>query len=344
MGMDTECDLTLEAGGRAAVGATMRAFRDDLLAEHLAVEPARVSREIERRGSISGAIEALRNDGRSLRPLEDLPEWSDTVVSLAEITDPEQPVSMDRLIAEFAPDTGTARRGGFAWGKAAAFAAVIAGLMLMWHYTPLAALVSADRVMAWAEDFASRPWAPFALMAAYTPASFVMFPRPLITLAAVVAFGPWLGAGYAMAGILVAAAANYGAGRGMSRTTVRRLAGERLNQVSEVLRRRGLVAMTAVRLVPIAPFPVVGLVAGAIRLRFRDFLLGTFFGMLPGAAATTVFGDQLESALRDPARINYWVIAGVVLAFAVGIYFVRRWFKREFTRDPAHQQATPRSA
>ena len=72
---------------------------------------------------------------------------------------------------------------------------------------------------------------------------------------------------------------------------------------------------------------------GAIRLRFRDFLLGTFFGMLPGAVATTVFGDQLQSALRDPARINYWVIAGVVVVFAVGIYFVRRWFGKQFEKQ-----------
>ena len=51
-----------------------------------------------------------------------------------------------------------------------------------------------------------------------------MFPRPLITLAAVVAFGPWLGFLYALIGILVAAAVAYYAGR-LRRDTVRRLAG-----------------------------------------------------------------------------------------------------------------------
>jgi phospholipase D1/2 len=339
MGMDTECDLTVEAGGRAEVMTTMRGFRDGLLAEHLGVEREVVEREIERRGSISGAIEALRNDGRSLRPLEQLEEWSDTVISLAEITDPERPVSMDRLIAEFAPDLGAEQPAGFAWGKALVFAAVILGLVLMWRYTPLAGLVNAERVIGWAEDFASRPWAPFLVIAAYTPASFVMFPRPLITLAAVVAFGPWVGVGYALTGILLAATANYYVGRMMHRDTVRRIAGDRLNKVSEVLRRRGLIAMTAVRLVPIAPFPVVGLVAGAIRVKLHHFVLGTLFGMLPGAVVTTVFGDQLQAALRDPERINYWVIAGVVIVFAVGIYLVRRWFNRQFDKDhrPAHE-------
>jgi phospholipase D1/2 len=103
-----------------------------------------------------------------------------------------------------------------------------------------------------------------------------------------------------------------------------------------VLRRRGLIAMTAIRLVPIAPFPVVGLVAGAIRVKFSHFVLGTLFGMMPGAIVTTVFGDQLQSALRDPERINYWVIVGVIIVFAVGIYLVRRWFKREFQNQHHH--------
>jgi uncharacterized membrane protein YdjX (TVP38/TMEM64 family) len=201
----------------------------------------------------------------------------------------------------------------------------------------MAELVSAERVIAWGEDFAGRPWAPFALVAAYTPASFVMFPRPLITLAAVVAFGPWLGVAYAITGILLAAIANYLVGRLMSRARVRRIAGERLNRISEVLRRRGLVAMTAVRLVPIAPFAVVGLVAGAIRVKFSHYVLGTLFGMLPGAIVTVIFGDQLQLALRDASRINYWVIAGVVIVFAAGIYAVRRWFKAEFEQQREQQ-------
>jgi len=340
MGMDTECDLTVEAAGREDIARTTRALRDGLLAEHLGVEPARVQQEIERAGSISGAIEALRHDGRSLRPLDQLEEWSDTVIGLAEITDPERPVSMDRLILEFAPDSGD-DKAGFAWGKALIVALACLALAAMWRYTPLAGLVSADRIIGWAEDFAGRAWAPFALMAAYTPASFTMFPRPLITLFAVVAFGPWLGVVYGMAGILLAAASNYFVGRLMNRDTVRRIAGNRLNRVSEVLRRRGLIAMTAIRLVPVAPFAVVGLVAGAIRLRLHHFILGTALGMLPGALATTVFGEQLTAALRDPAQVNYWLIAGVIAVFAIGILIVRRWFHRQFDLHPHPEAAKP---
>jgi len=76
------------------------------------------------------------------------------------------------------------------------------------------------------------------------------------------------------------------------------------------------------------------MVAGAIRLKLWHYVLGTLFGMLPGAIVTTVFGDQLTSALRDPSQINYWLIAAVVVVFACGIYAVRRWFDNQFEKLP----------
>ena len=170
--------------------------------------------------------------------------------------------------------------------------------------------------------------------------SIVMFPRPLITLFAVVAFGAWLGFAYAMTGILLAALASYWVGRYLDRDTVRRIAGDKLNRVSEVLRLRGLLAVTAVRFVPLAPFAVESLVAGAIRIKAWHLLVGTFLGMLPGTLTATVFGDQIQTALKDPARINYWVVSAVVIFMVAATLAVRRWLYR--TQLKEHRPARGR--
>jgi phosphatidylserine/phosphatidylglycerophosphate/cardiolipin synthase-like enzyme/uncharacterized membrane protein YdjX (TVP38/TMEM64 family) len=333
MGFDTECDLTFEASGNERIAAAIRGFRNRLLAEHLGTRPGKVEEEIARAGSINGAIAALQGDGRTLKYLEAKETMPAAVVDLVSVADPEQPVSLDKLINEFSPKLDT-ESGGPAWFPIALAAVVLAGLAAAWRFTPLADLITAERVMTLARDFAGRPWAPFIVLAAYTPASVIMFPRPLITLAAVVAFGAWLGFAYAMGGILIAAVASYVAGRMLDRETVRRLAGARLNQVSEKLRERGLLAVTALRLVPMAPFAVEGLVAGAVRIKLWHLTLGTFIGMLPGTLATTVFGNQLEAALRDPAEINYWLLAGIVVVLGVGVLVVRRWLFK-----PTHPRA-----
>lgn len=106
---------------------------------------------------------------------------------------------------------------------------------------------------------------------------------------------------------------------------MRRLAGPKLNHMIEQLRSRGLIAMTALRLVPLAPFVVEGVVAGAIRMSLRDFMLATAIGVLPGTLMATVFGHQLEAALRDPRDLNLWLIAAVIVVFGAATLMVRRW-------------------
>jgi uncharacterized membrane protein YdjX (TVP38/TMEM64 family) len=203
------------------------------------------------------------------------------------------------------------------------------GLGLIWRYTPLAEVVTAENVSALAQQISNYWWAPIIVVLVYTPASLIMFPRPLITLAAVVAFGPWLGFAYAITGILLSALVHYMAGRMLDRDTVRRLAGEKLNRLMHALRHRGLVAITAVRLIPIAPFAVEGFVAGAVRIKLWHFMVGTFIGMLPGVLTATVFADQLENALRDSSEINWWLVGGAAVLFVAIIVLVRRWFMKQ---------------
>jgi phosphatidylserine/phosphatidylglycerophosphate/cardiolipin synthase-like enzyme len=95
--LDTECDLTIDAQqpGNASAGATIVALRDALVGEHLGVAPETVRAAMVQHGSLIGAIEALRGEGRSLRPLE-MPVLSDVEKWLAdnELLDPEGPEEM----------------------------------------------------------------------------------------------------------------------------------------------------------------------------------------------------------------------------------------------------------
>jgi uncharacterized membrane protein YdjX (TVP38/TMEM64 family) len=343
MGFDTECDLTFEARGRRRVSDAVRDFRDRLLAEHLDSSIDRVSETVERTRSLHAALRELRSDERSLRVLEDVPDWSDAVINLASVADPERPVSLDRLIDEFSPDLAE-HKSGPAWGRIAAIAVVFAALTALWRHTPLSGLVTPERVMDWAQSVGTLPWAPLVVMAAYTPACFIMFPRPLITLFAVIAFGPVLGFVYSLLGIVTAALATYFVGRVLPRDTVRKLAGDKLNEMTEVLRRRGLLAIFAVRIVPVAPFAIEGMVAGAVGIKLWHFALGTVLGMLPGTLTTTIFGEQIQTALEDPSKINYWLVGGVVVFFVGLILVVRRWFVKQHRATHAEQRERPAPA
>ena len=94
MRLDTECDVTLDATlpGNESAAPTIRALRDGLLAEHLGVTADAVAAAIDGKGSLIAAIEALRGEGRSLRPYE-IPDLHEVETWLADnqVLDPEGP-------------------------------------------------------------------------------------------------------------------------------------------------------------------------------------------------------------------------------------------------------------
>ncbi|HUQ75943.1 MAG TPA: VTT domain-containing protein [Burkholderiales bacterium] len=343
LGLDTEADIAIEARGRPQVANVIRRFRDRLLAEHLGVPVEKLRVEIERVGSLHGAIKVLMHEGRSMRELDSLPEWSDAVVNVAAVADPDEPIALEALLLDRHQDEPDKPEKP-AWGKLAVLAVVLIGLTALWRWTPLAHTVSADTILGWAKDFGSRWWAPLVLMASYTPACLVMFPRPLITLAAVIAFGPWMGFLYALTGIVASSVVTYYIGRRMRRDTVRRLSGPKLDRMIEVLKKYGLLAMTLLRLVPIAPFAVESIVAGAIRMKVWHVMVGTAIGLLPGTLATTIFGDAIETALTGTGDVNWWLVGGAIGLLAGGIVAVKRWFMRMSRRITAQDAATHESA
>jgi phosphatidylserine/phosphatidylglycerophosphate/cardiolipin synthase-like enzyme/uncharacterized membrane protein YdjX (TVP38/TMEM64 family) len=326
MGMDTECDITVEAQGDAGVKQAIREFRDCLLAEHSDCQVDDVAREVKRAGNMAGVVAALGSELRRFKELE-TPELSETKLALAKVGDPEAPV-IEAMISGpvSAPGASAAKSFGirkilYTLGGVLVAAIVLA---LVWTHTPLADMVTRDNAAALADRFADYWWAPLLVVAAYTPASFIMFPRWIITMTAVIAFGPWKGFVYAMAGVLVAAVLTFLPGRFVGKDRIRRYAGPRLKRIARFMEQRGLIAVTAVRLVPIAPFPVVNAAMGALRVKLSQFVIGTFIGMLPGMLAATVLSDQLAAALEDPARINFWMVGAALLALGTLAFFGQR--------------------
>ncbi|MFT3690348.1 phospholipase D-like domain-containing protein [Paenirhodobacter sp.] len=93
MRLDSECDVILPAQER--LRDSIARLRDDLLAEHLGVDPQEVAQTLARTGSLIATVEALRGPGRGLVPYE-LPELSEFEEWLAEneILDPNGPEDM----------------------------------------------------------------------------------------------------------------------------------------------------------------------------------------------------------------------------------------------------------
>lgn len=200
----------------------------------------------------------------------------------------------------------------------------VLGLAIAWSWSPLREWLDVDLVVTRLRRF-GQDFGPIAAIAGFALALVVAVPLTFLMLAALLAFGPWAGLGCAMAGALIGAAASYGLGHFLGREVLVRLAGQRVNMLSQRLASRGLVAVILVRLVPVAPFAVVNMVAGASDIRLRDLLLGTAIGMTPGALGMVLFVDQITAALREPTPLTLALAALTVALIAAGAWGLQRW-------------------
>ena len=144
-------------------------------------------------------------------------------------------------------------------------------------------------------------------------AVLVLVPTPasVLTILAGALFGVWWGTLLAWAGALLGACGGFLIGRRLGRSAVDRLLHGRLQQADAVLARHGLVAVLAVRLVPLFPFTPLNYAAGLLGVRARDYVVGTAVGIVPGALAYAAVG----ASGADPLGIVLGV--GGLLALAL---------------------------
>ena len=128
---------------------------------------------------------------------------------------------------------------------------------------------------------AGNPFAPAIIIGIFVVLGSLMFPVTVLIGATAAAFGPWYGFGYALIGAMASAAATYAIGALIGKNTLRDFLGPQLNRIRQRVAKRGVIAVAAIRTVPIAPFTVINLAAGASAIPLFDYMAGTLLGMLP---------------------------------------------------------------
>jgi phospholipase D1/2 len=324
MGFDTECNIAIEARGEERIRREIAVLRNRLLAEHLSTRPEAVAAETARQaGSLIRTIEVLAGPGRGLAPINPTANADlDSLLPASALVDPERPADPELLVTEFVPPDER-RPMALRIARFAAELLALASVVLVWRSTPLREWVSVESILRFAES----PFAPVFVPAVYVAAGLLGIPMTLLVVGTCFLFAPLPGAAYALAGALASAAATYGVGRLLGRNAVRRIAGSRLNPVTRRLTRRsGMWAVAVLRLLPVAGFSTVCIVAGASKMRLRDVLAGTALGLAPWIALTLTFVNRVRAVAADPGPRTYALLAVDAAFIVLAVLFVWRRF------------------
>jgi uncharacterized membrane protein YdjX (TVP38/TMEM64 family) len=195
------------------------------------------------------------------------------------------------------------------WILGLALLGIAGAVTLAWRYTPLEEYLHPETLDGWLGPYRTHWLGGPLTVLVYVVAGFLFFPVLLLVLFTGMIFGPWLGALYALAGSLASAAASYGLGCLIGPKRLERWGGSRVKRLDERLSKKGVMVVFLARKFP-APYTLVNLVAGASRIRFLDYMLGTLLGMGSGVVVLAVFGDRMTSWWKNPT----WTGAGLALA------------------------------
>lgn len=204
--------------------------------------------------------------------------------------------------------------------------AAVAGLLAWaWLATPLRDYVNVAQLAAAAHALEDMPFAPLIVMVVYVVGTLFLVPITLLLAVTGLVFGAWPGLAYAFAGSMLSSLVIYWLGSRLGNTWLRRLFGARVDALNKRVARRGVRAVLAMRMVPVAPFAAVSVVGGASRISLRDYVVGTALGMAPGIILKVVFTDQLAQAAESSnfAVLRQLGIAALILAL-VGLGI--RWY------------------
>jgi uncharacterized membrane protein YdjX (TVP38/TMEM64 family) len=164
---------------------------------------------------------------------------------------------------------------------------------------------------------------PIAAVVAGAALLMALVPRTAISFACGLLFGALAGAGLALVAALSAATATFWLGRWAGREPVRRRLRGRLARADAWLARRGTLAVVVVRLLPIAPFGLIGYAYGTSATRFRHYLAGTAIGGAPSAFAYAAIGAAVVSPTGVTLLTYLPAIFGALVSAGAALYWRR---------------------
>jgi uncharacterized membrane protein YdjX (TVP38/TMEM64 family) len=172
-------------------------------------------------------------------------------------------------------------------------------------------------------------WGPVAFVVLYVFACVLLIPGSILTLGAGALFGVWKGSA------LVAVAATLGAtvafliGRHFTRRWVENklAAHPKFTALNEAISQGGWQTVLLTRLSPAFPFVLLNYAYGLTRISFKEYVLASWIGMLPGTVLYVYLGSLAQAGTQPEGKTSgQWALLaiGLCATFTVTWLITRR--------------------
>ncbi|MBI2346102.1 MAG: TVP38/TMEM64 family protein [Deltaproteobacteria bacterium] len=197
---------------------------------------------------------------------------------------------------------------------------VLAAGLYLFTWGPLKPYASPQSLLELLNSAREQWWLPPIFIAAYATSGLIAFPGSVATLVGGVLFGVLWGSLFNWIAANLSALLGFLAARYLGRNFAIKLARGRLARLDESVGRHGFRTILYLRLIPLFPFNAINIAAGLATIRWRDYLIATAIGILPGCVIYTYFASALISGslkARHESYINLAIASGLLVALSL---------------------------
>lgn len=171
-------------------------------------------------------------------------------------------------------------------------------------------------------------WGPLALVGLYIIACVLLIPGSVLTLGAGAVFGVVKGSLAVSCGATLGAAAAFLVGRYLARGWIEgKMANNaRFVAVDRAVGHEGFKIVFLTRLSPVFPFNLLNYAFGLTAVSFRNYLLASWAGMIPGTIMYVYLGaaaKDVVSAEKGSAGETALTVVGLLATIVVTVYITR---------------------
>ena len=164
--------------------------------------------------------------------------------------------------------------------------------------------------------------APAVYIIMFTIIPLTLFPDAVLALAGGMVFGVGCGTLYTILGAACGGTLSFFISRVFGRDLVKKLTKEKMQWFEDGIEKRGFLFILLLRLIPLIPFDVISYGAGLSKIRYRDFIVATFLGIIPGVWVYSNLGDKSGNLFS----IEFLEAVAILIMLIIISYFIKKKF------------------
>jgi uncharacterized membrane protein YdjX (TVP38/TMEM64 family) len=197
------------------------------------------------------------------------------------------------------------------------WALVIAAAGWAWARSGIELVEVPELLDAWLSQFGVAR-AALIYVVLYTVRPLVLFPATLLTVAAGMLFGPWLGILFTIIGENASANFAFHIARWLGRSWIDDHEEGRMRAWDAKIRENAMVSVLLMRLLYV-PFDAVNYGCGLTSMRQRDFFIGTLLGIMPALVSFVLLGGAGAAGVEN----RMLLFGSAVFFFIIGLVVAR---------------------